>query len=340
MLLAIRCANASVTFTAPTSGASVSFAGSTTVTTDASGSRRRRRQLRTRTAGTFQVTATAPGATQPATFNLTNVAASANKLGYKQQPTNTAAGQPIAPPVTVQLLDSFGNPVAMAGVSVSLQASPIATRFRTLRGTASVNTDANGLATFPNIIIDQAGAYTLEAQANGIASATSNQFNITAGAASSIQASGGTPQTTTILTAFPTPLQVTVADAQGNPVNGVTVSFTAPGSGASATLSAPSATTDAGGHASITATANVSAGSYTVTAAAAGAGSANFSPDQYRGRCGCDCVRPTTAEYGGRDRPRARIGKADRQPRQSDRRNQADGELRRVPRAFSAAQPS
>ena len=266
-----------VTFTAPTSGASVSFAGSTTVPTNDIGIAAAPTATANQAAGTFQVTATAPGTSQPATFNLTNVAASANKLGYKQQPTNTAAGQPIAPPVTVQLLDSFDNPVAMAGVSVSMQASPISTRFRTLRGTTSVNTDVNGLATFPNIIIDQAGPYTLEVEASGITSATSTPFNIAAGAASSIQASGGTPQTTTILTPFSTPLQVTVADAQGNPVNGVTVSFTAPGSGASATLSVPSATTDAGGHASITATANISAGSYTVTAAAAGAGSANFS---------------------------------------------------------------
>jgi adhesin/invasin len=268
--------NASVTFNAPAGGASVSFAGPTTVNTDALGIAAAPAATANGTPGTFQVTASTPAATQPATFNLTNVAASANRLGYKQQPTDTAAGQPIAPPVTVQLLDSFGNPVATAGVSVSLQASPIASLFRTLRGTASVNTDANGLATFPNVIIDQAGAYTLEAQANGIASATSNQFHITAGAAASIQASGGTPQTTTVLTAFPQALQVTVVDAQGNPVNSVTVSFTAPGMGASATLSAPSATTDAGGHASITATANGSAGNYTVTAAVAGVGSANF----------------------------------------------------------------
>ena len=268
--------NAFVTFTAPASGAGVTFAGSTTVTTDALGIAAAPAATANQTAGTFQVTATTTGAPQPATFNLTNVAAAANKLGFKQQPSNTAAGQPIAPPVTVQLQDSFGNPVATSGVSVSLQASPIGSRFRTLRGTASVNTDANGLASFPNVIIDQAGAYTLEAEANGIASATSSQFNITAGASSSIQASGGTPQTSTILTAFPAALRVTVADSQGNPVNGVTVSFTAPGTGASATLSASSATTDAGGHASITATANASAGSYTVTAATAGAGSASF----------------------------------------------------------------
>ena len=29
------------------------------------------------------------------------------------------------PPVTVQIQDSFGNPVAMGGVSVSVQANPV-----------------------------------------------------------------------------------------------------------------------------------------------------------------------------------------------------------------------
>ena len=46
----------------------------------------------------------------------------------------------------------------------------------------------------------------------------------------------------------------------------VAVSFTAPASGASATLSATSAATDASGHASVTAVANTTTGSYAVTA--------------------------------------------------------------------------
>ena len=268
-------ANVQVTFTAPGGGASVTFAGPATAATNAAGIAVAPGATANQTTGTFQVTATATGALQPATFNLTNVAGTANKLAFVQQPADTVAGQPITPPVTVQLQDSFGNKVAMAGVSVSIQANSVFTRSRI--ATISVSTDANGLAAFPNLIVDQAGAYTLTAQAAGITSATSSPFHITAGAAASIQATGGTPQTTTVQTAFVVPLQVTVMDAKGNPVSGVSVSFTAPGSGASAILSAAAATTDAGGHASVTATANIVAGTYTVTAAVAGAGSAAFS---------------------------------------------------------------
>jgi hypothetical protein len=83
-------------------------------------------------------------------------------------------------------------------------------------------------------------------------------------------ASGGTPQDTPVNTEFPEPLVVRVVDQAGDPVSGVDVGFVAPDSGASAALSAPTATTDANGEASITATANTVAGSYTVAASVAG----------------------------------------------------------------------
>ena len=86
----------------------------------------------------------------------------------------------------------------------------------------------------------------------------------------SVTATGGTPQSAVINTAFASPLQVTVKDLGGNPVAGVTVNFAVPGSGASATLSAASAVTNGSGVASVTATANATAGSYNVTASVVG----------------------------------------------------------------------
>ena len=86
----------------------------------------------------------------------------------------------------------------------------------------------------------------------------------------SVAASGGTPQSTLINTGFANPLQVTVRDQLNNPMAGVTVTFAAPGSGASATLSAGSAVTNGSGVASVTATANATAGSYSVMASVVG----------------------------------------------------------------------
>src|SRR5204862_4727919 len=78
----------------------------------------------------------------------------------------------------------------------------------------------------------------------------------------------------TINTAFAAPLVATVKDAGGNPVASVTVTFTAPGTGASGSFAGGvnTATTNGSGVAtSATFTANnVAGGPYTVTASVAG----------------------------------------------------------------------
>ena len=66
-------------------------------------------------------------------------------------------------------------------------------------------------------------------------------------------------------------------DKYGNPVPGVSVTFAAPTSGASAALSSSTVTTGANGQASVTATADATLGSYTVTASATGVSSAGLS---------------------------------------------------------------
>src|SRR5439155_18019129 len=48
----------------------------------------------------------------------------------------------------------------------------------------------------------------------------------------SITATGGTPQSATVNTSFPTALAATVTDPSNNPLSGVVVMFTAPASGA------------------------------------------------------------------------------------------------------------
>jgi hypothetical protein len=89
-------------------------------------------------------------------------------------------------------------------------------------------------------------------------------------------ASSGSPQSAVVDTAFANPLTVTLTDPCGSPLSGVTVTFSAPASGASATLSGGSAVTGSNGTAAVTATANGTAGSYAVTAGVYGL-SARFS---------------------------------------------------------------
>ncbi len=98
-------------------------------------------------------------------------------------------------------------------------------------------------------------------------------FSQSSSAPVSIQATGGTPQSATVSTAFASPLLATVKNSAGNGVSGVKVTFTAPASGASGTFAGGilTATTNSSGVATSPAfTANATPGSYVVTASANG----------------------------------------------------------------------
>ncbi len=107
---------------------------------------------------------------------------------------------------------------------------------------------------------------TLNDAAVGGANGTSSAIQVTAAAPSSIAVSAGTPQSAYLSAPFATPLTVLVTDSYGNIVANADVTFTAPASGASATLSAPQCFTGSNGICQVTATANATVGSYTVTA--------------------------------------------------------------------------
>ncbi|HET9906171.1 MAG TPA: choice-of-anchor Q domain-containing protein, partial [Anaerolineales bacterium] len=93
----------------------------------------------------------------------------------------------------------------------------------------------------------------------------------------------GNNQSTAPTLAFPLPLSVMALDSIGSPVPGVSITFTAPASGASGTFASTGArttsvNTDTSGVATTsTFTANNQLGSYLVSAATSGAGSVNFS---------------------------------------------------------------
>jgi hypothetical protein len=86
----------------------------------------------------------------------------------------------------------------------------------------------------------------------------------------SIGPAGGTPQAATVNSAFAAPLVVSVFDAEGDPLQGVSVTFSAPVSGPGADLSATTLMTDIGGRAQVTGVANASAGSYMIVASVGG----------------------------------------------------------------------
>ncbi len=96
-----------------------------------------------------------------------------------------------------------------------------------------------------------------------------------------IQALSGTPQSAEVNTAFGSLLVAKVTDSIGNPISGVTVTFTAPGSGQSGSIVSSTgnntAITDANGLASVEVRSNGTSGDFTVAATIPGVAPANFS---------------------------------------------------------------
>ncbi len=191
---------------------------------------------------------------------------------------NTAFAVPLVATVTTGGLPSSG-----VVVTFTAPASGASGAFAGGANTATATTDASGAATSPTFTANaSAGAYTVTALAPGASTPASFSLTNTAAVTEIISATGGTPQSTTINTAFASPLAATVTTG-GSPTSGVAVTFTAPSSGASGTftggLTTATATTDASGVAtSPTFTANGTTGSYTVTATVSGVSApANFS---------------------------------------------------------------
>ncbi len=104
------------------------------------------------------------------------------KLVFNQQPTDTAAGGPISPPLTVEIEDQFGDLLTDNTSDVTLS---LASGTGTLLGTLTVQA-SGGVATFSNLAINTAGAYSIAANDGSLIGVTSNRFNIAPAAASRV----------------------------------------------------------------------------------------------------------------------------------------------------------
>jgi len=259
---------APVTFLAPTVGSIASFPGmvsSTIATTDANGRATAATLTANAIAGTYTVTASIATGTS-VNYNLTNTPAptSISAVGASTQTTPVTTAFATALEVTVR--DATNLPVP--GVTVTFAAPT--TGATGVLSVLTATTNASGVASITVTANAIAGTYSVTATVAGIATPLTFNLTNTAGAPSSLNATGGVTQSTLVTTAFGTALEVVVRDGSNNPVPGVTVAFAVPASGASSILSATSVTTNALGVASVTATANSTAGAYVVSATVVG----------------------------------------------------------------------
>jgi hypothetical protein len=276
-----------VTFTAPASGASGTFANgmaTDTATTDANG-------VATSTVftangtvgGPYTVAATAPGVATPANFSLTNTTVVAVETivatsGSGQSATvSTAFAAPLIATVTTGgvpqsgLLVTFTAPTVGAGGTFADSGN----------NTTTATTNASGVATSAVFTANAtAGPYTVTASVPGAATPANFSLTNTSAAVEIVVATSGSGQIATISTAFAARLVATVTTG-GMPDSGVAVTFTAPASGASGTFantssSSSTVTTNGAGVAtSAVFTANATQGGpYTVTATAPGVATA------------------------------------------------------------------
>jgi hypothetical protein len=263
-------AGVTVTFAVATGGGTVSPASSTT---DALGLAQATWTLG-RTPGRQTVNATAGNLTTSGiTFSATALASAATALSVSALPASTVAGGLLGPSITVTALDGNGNVATSFTDAVTLSLDATATG-ALLAGTATVSAVA-GVATFSDLsVVKAAASYTLTAHAGTLAPATSNSFAIAAAAPAALALSGGDGQSGPVSKVLGAPLAVLVADSYGNPVSGVSVSWTAK----DGSVSAGASQTNGSGVATVTWTLGAALGPQTASATLSGvAGPVAFS---------------------------------------------------------------
>lgn len=296
-----------VTFSAPASGASGTFAATGTYTqtvlTDSGGNAVASPFTGNTIAGSYTVTASAPQdvgsfaaapkfnwakpaaqATLTTSFSVTNAPAAPALISAAPGGDNLTAevGTIYASRPAVLITDTYGNPVAFAPVTFTVLPGTTGAG-GSFSGSAAANSasGSDGIATAPFLTANTvAGSFQVQADA-GFASVNLNLTNLP-GAPASFAATFGDGQSAVVGTAFANFLIARLTDIYGNGIAGRSVTFTAAASGPGAGFlgsgsSSETVSTDSGGYATSSAViANTVAGGHNVTATA-GAFSASYS---------------------------------------------------------------
>jgi hypothetical protein len=222
------------------------------------------------TAGNFTLSFAAPSYASVAGNSISLGAGLAAKLSLTTNFSDGQSGVAFPTQPIVRVLDVSDNPVAQAGIQVSVA---IATGGGTLTGTSPMTTNASGVATFSDLVVTgTAGSRTFAFSAPGLPAITTGPVNITAGAATKVVFVTAPAATAANAAPLPTQPVLQLQDASGNPVALANVSIAASFVGQTpGTLSGATVATDADGKATFTAlTITGPVGSYTLSFTAGG----------------------------------------------------------------------
>ncbi|HEY0250910.1 MAG TPA: Ig-like domain-containing protein, partial [Kofleriaceae bacterium] len=259
--------DAQVTFAAPVTGATATLAQASTATgMDGVAST----ALTAGTvAGDYHVTATTPLGTSPASFALTNApgAASTVTKSVTSTPQVAEINDAFAQPLSLTVLDTYGNGVPNATVAFTTASLPGASL-----SASSTVTDAQGNASILARADSKAGSYKVTAAIPGTTGAEFDLANSAAAPSNVVVTSGGLQQTLATQ-AFSAPVAMHVIDSFGNPVPGVQVEL-AIATGPAVTMSNANPVTDDNGDFSVSLVAGPAVGTLTLVATAPNAVSA------------------------------------------------------------------
>ena len=247
----VQVAGVSVTAAASAGG---SLSGTVTITTNGSGVAAFTALAISGLAGQYTLTFSSSGLTPATSTAITLGAGAATQLTITAQPSAAAqSGIAFLQQPVIQVRDGPGNPVAQAGTTVTaaLASGPVG---GALGGTLTATTGAGGAATFSNLAITgPTGTYTIRFTATGLTAVVSSGISLSAGAARTIAANSATSQSATAGTAVAAPPSVRVTDVSGNPVSGVSVTFTVTAGGGGTVPASPgTVSTNAAGVATLT----------------------------------------------------------------------------------------
>jgi hypothetical protein len=189
-------------------------------------------------AGSFTAQAWVRGVASPATFTMTNDAGPASAISIAAGNNQTATvGTSFKTNLQALVLDSFGNPVSGASVTFTVVGTSggAAATFPSAKASVMEKTNSAGVAMAPTLTCNKlAGTFSVTASVGGGASPATYTLSNTADPPH--DPAGSAPQSVGVGQNY-APLQARVSDAFGNPIAGVTVTFTAPSHGASGTFS-------------------------------------------------------------------------------------------------------
>ncbi|MCX6132220.1 MAG: FG-GAP-like repeat-containing protein [Ignavibacteriales bacterium] len=281
------------------SGATGQSLSTTTTTTNSSGQASTLLTLGNKT-GTYTVTAISGTLTgSPIAFTATGTVTQATTIALTSGNTQSAPiSTPLTNPMIVTVTGAGGNPVAGVNVSFTIASSPTGATGQALSAT-SATSNSIGQASTALTLGNKVGTYSVTATAGGL-SGSPVTFTATSstGPATAIALTSGNYQTGPISAALGSPFVVTVTDAGGNPVSGITVGFSlasVPSSATGQLLSTTNATTNSSGQASAILTLGNKTGTYSVTATS---GNLTGSPLTFTATAGVSNARAITLSSG------------------------------------------